>query len=142
MNALRNRCCSSGESSGCSLATYNGLVSGMQSLVYLGGAKELITIKDCQEDIVECDLTICQNDLFASKRTAATNIFGKAKKLRLESNDLIGVKGGNQNLYVGFPQVNSVIDGQWKLTEELYGSMVDLCDLQIVDSAELIWAKN
>ena len=142
MNPPRNCLCSGGESSGCSRETYNGLVMAMEGQLYLGGVQELITVKDSQQGIVDCDVLILQNDPFASKRAVASSIFGKAKKLRSESNDLIEFKSGNPNLYIGFTQVNNVIEGQWKLTEELYSSMVGLCDSQIVDPAELIWAKN
>ena len=142
MNPLFNRRCSSGENSGYSREMYDGLVTAMERQVYLGGVQELITIKDSQQGIVDCDFLILQNNPFASKRSTASTIFGKAKKLRLELNNLIGFKDGNQNLYTGFPQVNNVIDSQWKLTEELYSSMAGLCDLQIVGPAELIWAKN
>ena len=110
--------------------------------VYLGGCQELITIKDSQQGIVDCDVLILQNNPFASKRATAENVFGKAKKLRSESNDLIGFKSGNPNLYTGFTQVNNVIEGQWKFTEELYGKMMGLCDEQIVDPAELNQQKN
>ena len=137
-----NRCCSNGESSGCSLATFNGLIVDMEGYVYLGCAHELIEILDCQDNIVECNVTIHKNDQFASKCASPTVVFGRAKKLRTESSDLIGLKDGNLPSYTGLPPVNSVINAQWDLTKELYGGMVSLCDSQIVNSEKLSQAKN
>ena len=84
----------------------------MEDHVYLGGCQELITIKDSQQGIVDCDVLILQNDSFSSKRTAAEVVFGKAKKLRSESKNLIGYKNDNPNLYTGFAHVNNVLEGQ------------------------------
>ena len=112
MDPPRNCCCSGGKSSGCTCDMYNGLVTVMEDHVYLGGCQELITIKDSQQGIVDCEVLILQNNPFSSKRAAAEKVFGKAKKLRSESNDLIGFKSGNPNLYTGFTQVNDVLEGQ------------------------------
>lgn len=113
MNPL---CRSGSKSSGYTRETYNGLVTAMEDHVYLGGVKELVTFRNLQQGVVDCDILILQNDPFASKRAATENIFGKSKKLRLESNDLIGFKNGNPNLYTGFAQVNNILEGQWKFT--------------------------
>ena len=143
MSGTPRNCCRSGvKSSGCSLATFNVLIADMEGHVYLGGAHELIEILDCQDNIVGCNVTIHKNDPFASKHASATTVFRKAKKLRTESSDLIWLKDSNQPSYTGFPQINNVIDAQWKLTEELFGGMVSLCDSQIVDSDKLSQAKN
>ena len=107
-----NRCRSGGKSSGCSLATFNVSIVDMEGHVYLGGAHELVEITELQDHILDCDVTICKNDPFASKRASAAVVFGKAKKLRTELSDLIGLENGNQPLYTSLPQVNNVIDAQ------------------------------
>ena len=137
-----NCCRSGGKSSGCSLATFNVLVADMEGNVYLGGVHELVEITELQEDIIECNVTISKNDPFASKRASAAVTFGKAKKLRTESSDLIGLKDGNLPLYTSLPQVNSVIEALGDLTEQLYNGMVDLCDSQIVDADKVTQMKN
>ena len=108
----RNRCRSAGKSSGCSLAAFNVLVADMEGKVYLGGAHELVEIIEFQNDIIECNITISKNDPFASTRACAVLTFRKAKKLRTESSDLIGLKDGNLPSYTGLSQVNSVINAQ------------------------------
>ena len=133
---------SGGKSSGCSLATFNILIADMEGHIYLGGAHELVEIMEFQNNIIECDVTISKNDPFASKRASATLTFRKAKKLRTESSDLIGLKDGNQPSYIGLPQVNSIINAQWDFTQELYDGMVDLCDSQIIDTNKLTQTKN
>lgn len=138
----RNRCRSGGESSGCSLAAFNVLVADMQGKVYLGGAHELVDIIQFQNDITECDVTISKNDPFASKRASAAETFGKAKRLRTELSNLIGLKDGSLPLYTGLPQVNYVIETQGDFTEQLYNGMVELCDSQVVDANLLTQTKN
>ena len=139
---LCNRRRSSGKSSGCSVTTFNALIADMKGNIYLGGVHELVEITELQEDIIEYNVTISKNDPFASKRASAAVTFGKAKKLRTESSNLIGLKDGSLSSYTGLPEVNYVIKTLGDFTEQLYDGMVDLCDSQIVDTDKVAQMKN
>ena len=119
---------SGGASSGCSVATFNALIADMKGNIYLGGVHELVKITELQEDIIECNVTIGKNDPFASKRASAAVTFGKVKKLRTESSNLIGLKDGSLPSYTGLPQVNSVIETLGGFNKQLYDGMVELHD--------------
>lgn len=103
MSGTPNRRRSGGESSGCSLSTFNGLVVDMGGKIYLGGACELVDVIELQNDISVIDVTIDENDPCASERAFAVETYGKVRRLRTESNNLVGLKDGNLTLYTGLP---------------------------------------
>ena len=58
MSGTPNRHRSGGQSSGCSLETFNTLIVNMEGNIYLGGAHELVDIIELQDEISVIDVTI------------------------------------------------------------------------------------
>ena len=91
MSGTPNRRRSGGESSGCSLGIFNGLVGDMGGKIYLGGARELVDVINLQDKISGIDVIINENDPLASERACAVDLYGRATRLRTESNNLIEI---------------------------------------------------
>ena len=142
MSGTPNRRRSGGQSSGCSLETFNTLIVDMKGTIYLGGAHELVDIINLQDEISDIDVIIDENDPLASDRARAVEIYGRATRLRTESNNLIGLRNNNRNSYTGVPEVNAAIDGLGEFNTQLYNAYVALCNSRIVDSNLVTAQRN
>ena len=142
MSGTPNRRRSGGESSGCSLDTFNTLIVDMGGKIYLGGAHELVDIIDLQDEISDIDVIIDENDPLASERARAVETYGRATRLRTESNNLVGLRNNNRNLYTGVPEVNNVIDGLGEFNRQLFDAFVALCNSRVVDANLVTTQRN
>ena len=142
MSGTPNRRRSGGESSGCSLETFNTLIVNMGGKIYLGGAHELVDIIDLQDEISDIDVIIDENDPLASERARAVDLYGRATRLRTESNNLIGLRNNNRNSYTGVPEVNAVINGLGEFNRQLYEGYVALCNSRVVNSGLVTTQRN
>ena len=133
MSSTPNRHRSGGQSSGCSLETFNTLIVDMKGKIYLGGAHELVDIIELQDKISDIDAIIDENDPCASERACAVETYGRATRLRTESNNLVGLRNNNRNSYTGVPEVNRVIDGLGEFNWQLYDAYVALCNSRVVN---------
>ena len=142
MSGTPNRRRSGGESSGCSLGTFNTLIVDMEGKIYLGGTHELVDIIELQDKISDIDVTIDKNDPCASERAFAVDTYGRATRLRTELNNLVGLRNNNRNSYTGVPEVNAVIDGLGEFNRQLYEAYVALCNSRVVNSGLVTTQRN
>ena len=142
MSGTPNRRRSGGGSSGCSLETFNTLIVDMKGTVYLGGAQELVDVIHLQNEIKNIDVIISDNDPLASERAHAVDVYGRASRLRTESNNLIGLRNNNRNSYTGVPEINAAIDGLGEFNTQLYNACVAVCNSRVVDSDLVTTQRN
>ena len=114
----------------------------MGGKIYLGGAHELVDIIDLQDEISDIDVIIDKNDPLASERARAVETYGRATRLRTESNNLVGLRNNNRNWYTGVPEVNAAIDGLGEFNRQLFDAFVALCNSRVVDSDLVTTQRN
>jgi len=114
----------------------------MKGNIYLGGAHELVDVINLQDEISSIDVIIDENDPCASDCAFAVDLYGRATRLRTESNNLIGLRNNNRNSYTGVPEVNAAIDGLGEFNTQLYNAYVALCNSRVVDSDLVTTQRN